>query len=823
MQPFSSKFVFAALVAAPLSLALATPAAAQKPALHKPTIPLPPPPGQEDAGGENVANLGMHHLKIIADSQGGYLKSPPITTPDGLILPNNPAPLGWTINGVGIPGLYLPDLVSPGGDQAALDAHLSFSDPSVYPETFEYINTDPSGSLDETAMDSNGKPIHFNLHYPPVAPDSFWLEDVGLEPNAPTDDLESILNEVRASGSKVRIQEALDILLGTNASGALTRKVYNGYPLLHYRAARNNTEYDPVTRNVTITQLWYGTEIVSSCDMVALPMDGPFTITWKVRGLGDIGPNRERAFPIDEFTPIPMKETSNGDFWRVNNWIWKWFDRVEHHDGRKYSLEDLYELHTGTDAAPSYADINPGDPRYWLHADRKFHLGSYVGEGDLFDFSRWNSIDLDLNGRIGGFKVDGTATGLAFNLATNPEAQFNVYGNNEYAVPRVDWSAGPFHMPHFAYDSSFATIRKGQGFDQVVRYGQGEAQAGLYNWGWRQHPPRINWIETYSPGQILPSGAPKDWRFGNKWNQIEALGLGAIGSHAPELIIHNALVAFDQSAGLQADIDAFAAAVDGMMAHVRDRRGLPPVDDIPNFPDPNADVNLLYTNFDIYGDRDSIHAAGRLNWREGDVINFTIHNDDNIERYFRVVDFGTTDYQYNGTDMGRFDWKPVYGVPQLASSAWRPPSAKNFGFGVQGLDKGFWVGTALERRGNPFYVDSNFQDLDNFWPAGERDLLHNFNSLDGFSGPGYTPETTGKFSVWGNEDLAGKPTGNPGIWNWSYGRPIPPNTTVSLQVEMPRAAALNNGAMYIFDPQFHPSAIYTMQPTAETVTEGLDD
>ena len=40
---------------------------------------------------------------------------------------------------------------------------------------------------------------------------------------------------------------------------------------------------------------------------------------------------------------------------------------------------------------------------------------------------------------------------------------------------------------------------------------------------------------------------------------------------------------------------------------------------------------------------------------------------------------------------------------------------------------------------------------------------------------------------------------------------------------MPRAAALNNGAMYIFDPQFHPSAIYTMHPTVETVPEGLDD
>lgn len=61
------------------------------------------------------------------------------------------------------------------------------------------------------------------------------------------------------------------------------------------------------------------------------------------------------------------------------------------------------------------------------------------------------------------------------------------------------------------------------------------------------------------------------------------------------------------------------------------------------------------------------------------------------------------------------------------------------------------------------------------------------------------------------------------MWDYSYGRPIPPNTTVVLRIEMPRASALNNGAMYMFDPQFHASAIFTMHPTSELVPEGLDD
>jgi hypothetical protein len=777
-----------------------------------------------DAGGDNVPNLGMHRLKYISDSQQGLLKSIPLVTPPGLIAPLAPPPLGWVLQGAGVSGLYLPDLAPPmTGNQAALDDHLRMQRRSSFPEEFEFINSDPSGSLDGTALDQNGDPIHFNLHYPQKSPTPFWLDEVGLDPSAPTDDLEDILDEVEATGSSARVTEALDILLGTNNSGMLSQKAYLGFPLLKYQAARVNNTYDPVTRNLTITQLWYGNEIYSDSDIVEVPAHGPYTITWKIRGLGDIGPNRERAFPIDEFTAIPMKKTSNGEFWHRNSWIWKWFNMVESPDGRKYALEKLYSAHTGTDAAPSYTDVDPSDFRSWLHLDRKFNMGSYVGEGDPFNTSLWQSYDLDLDGEIGGWLVDGTDTGLPHDWTVNVDAQFNVYGNNEAASPRIDWSKGPFHIPYFGYDSSFSTIRKGMGFDQVIRYGQGEAQAGIYCWGWRQHPPRINWIETYSEGQILASGAPKKWRFANKWDEIESLGEAAIGAHAPEKIIYKALLAYENSAETASDLSAFAASVKGMMRHVRDRRGLPPTNALPNFPSANADVNLLYTNLDIYGDVDTLSSPGKLNWEEGEEIKFTVHNDDNITRYFRTVDFGTTDYQFNGLDMGRFDWKPVFGFPQLAASGWRPPSTSPFGFGVQGFDKNFWIGTKLEGEGNPFFVDPSFENLANFWPAQERDLLHNFDGLAGFSGPGFTSQTSDPYSVWANEDLAPFVTSDPSMWSYSYGTPIPPNTTVNFRVEMPRSSALNNGALYIFDPQFHASAIYTLHPTSETQPEGLDD
>ena len=40
---------------------------------------------------------------------------------------------------------------------------------------------------------------------------------------------------------------------------------------------------------------------------------------------------------------------------------------------------------------------------------------------------------------------------------------------------------------------------------------------------------------------------------------------------------------------------------------------------------------------------------------------------------------------------------------------------------------------------------------------------------------------------------------------------------------MPRSMPLNNGAMYMFDPQFHQASIFTNHPDSELQPEGLDD
>ena len=773
------------------------------------------PPTATDAGGANVPNLGMQEL----EQGGGLLKTEDdIPLLPGQIAPVNPAPLGWVYAN----SKYGPDYAGPAGDQLALDALLALGSAAEYPQDLWLSNTDPSGSLDESAVDTQGDPIHFNLHWPQAKPDAFWLSDIGLAPNSPTEDLEQIAEEILLTGSKARIPEALDILLGTNSSGALTGRAYEGFELLHIQGARDNQTFDPVTRNVEVTQIWYGNEIRSDAHLLQLPVHGDYTITWKVRGLGDPGADRSRAFPIDEFAPHVMKMSANAGFWLQNSWVWKWLAVVQHPTlGRKYALESLWQAHTGTplDGAgqpvPSYDQLAPGDPRTWLYANRRFDMGSFVGESDIQDTTPWKTLDLDLDGQIGGHLVDGTDTGLPYDATTNPNAQFNQYGNNEYGVPVLDWSRGPAVAPHFSYDSSFTTVRKGQGFDVTIRYGQGLNQTGIYNWGWRVHPPRIHWIETYGEDEILPGGAPKSWRYGHKWEEVESLGLAAIGDFAPEKVLHTALVDYQASAGAPADVTAFGQAVDGLFALIHDRRTLPPTPGVVGFPDPAADANLCMSNLDIWGDRSTIGSGAEKSWDEGDTLRITVYNDDNVTRFFRIVDFGTTDYQYNGTDLGRLDWKPVYGVPQFVAQAWAG------GFGPQSAPLSHWVGGQLDGLGNPFYVDPLEQDLANYWPAGERDLTHEFQTAEGFSGPGFHAFVPGSQAPWGHNGLAGQPTGSAGLWDYAYGAPIPPKTVKTFQIEVSRAQALNNGALYVFDPQFHFTGIYTMHPRSESEVEGL--
>lgn len=771
------------------------------------------PPAQTDAGGANVPNLGMRELERLTG--GGPLLSPDqIPLLPGMLLPSAPTPRGSVFAGD-----YRPDLAPIAKDQSVLDALYTFTGAAEFPLDMEFSNSDPSGSLDRTALDADGQPVHFNLHWPQAPAEPFWLDEQGVDCTAPTEHLREIVREIRTIGATARIDEALDILLGTNLSGALTGRAYEGYELLNWRGANDNVTFDPVTRNAEVEVLMYGNEIRTNSHLLQVPRHGDYTITWNIKGLGSIGPRRERAFPIDEFSAIPMKTGANQAFWVKNSWLWKWFDAVEPtvDTPRRFALERLWELHNGTATdefgapVPSYTDLDPNDPRDWLFANRSLDLGSYVGgQGNVADTRRFAPLDLDLDGRIGGFTQGGVDTGLAFDLATNPTAQFNVYGVQEYGVPLLDWSGGPYTVPHFAYDSSFQTVRKGQGLDLTVRYGQGMSQQGLYLWGWRQHPPRINWIETYGEDEILPGGAPKSRRYRRGWDEVAALGLDAIGDLVPEKRLYSALVAL-RDGGTLAD---FETAVSRVLPLIEDRRALPETEAVADFPNPDADINLFYGNLDVWGDRERIGRADKRSWREGDRMVVTIYNDDDVTRYFRVVDFGTTNYQYVGTDMGTFDWKPVFGVPQFAARGWKG------GFGIQSQDPAHWLSTPIEDVGNPYWTDSNVSDPNRFWWQGERDLLHTLDDLAGFSGPGFAPAS----GAWADADLAAAdPTGDPSLFAYAYGRPIPPKTVVTFEVEMPRAAALNNGAMYMFDPQFHYTSIYTCHPISEFEPEGLVD
>ena len=94
-------------------------------------------------------------------------------------------------------------------------------------------------------------------------------------------------------------RHALDIIEGNPLSDELAGRVYEGFPLLHYLGGLKTKSVDPVTKTVTINQIWYDTHIESDTNYVdpKIVDDEQWTIVYNVNML-----NRSH----DDFAPYAM-------------------------------------------------------------------------------------------------------------------------------------------------------------------------------------------------------------------------------------------------------------------------------------------------------------------------------------------------------------------------------------------------------------------------------------------------------------------------------------------------------------------------------------
>jgi len=183
---------------------------------------------------------------------------------------------------------------------------------NLLPTVYENAKTCRGNDIPNTLPSTPDHP--FNLHDDPVTRT--------IDKTSPTDDLDWIMDQIEAMSEPHRIcrrfrarkhcynyprrvdaaslrqlaRSAVDIIEGNELSGRFRDREYEGFPLLHYLGGLKTKPVDPVTKSVTINQLWYDSHIESDTAYVdpTVVNDEEWTIKYIVkilnRGHEDFAP-----------------------------------------------------------------------------------------------------------------------------------------------------------------------------------------------------------------------------------------------------------------------------------------------------------------------------------------------------------------------------------------------------------------------------------------------------------------------------------------------------------------------------------------------------
>lgn len=163
--------------------------------------------------------------------------------------------------------------VHPEGDSFGLNP------PNMIPTVYENVKSCRGNEIPNTLPSTPENP--YNLHDDPVVTE--------IDKTSPTDDLDFIMDRIEAMSKPHRVcrrfrgyrhcyeyprrvsqgdlrrlaRHAVDIIEGNNLRGRYRDREYEGFPLLHYFGGLKEKPVDPVTRSVTVNQIWYDTHIES--------------------------------------------------------------------------------------------------------------------------------------------------------------------------------------------------------------------------------------------------------------------------------------------------------------------------------------------------------------------------------------------------------------------------------------------------------------------------------------------------------------------------------------------------------------------------------
>ncbi|MEM7584501.1 MAG: hypothetical protein AAF560_14020 [Acidobacteriota bacterium] len=250
-------------------------------------------------------------------------------------------------------------------------------------------------------------------------------------------------------------------------------------------------------------------------------------------------------------------------------------------------------------------------------------------------------------------------------------------------------------FPYKGMDAVWIAMFPGQVMNVSIDYSTIRQWRGVYTWGWRDHPPRIQFLQPVydiydgregNEGEVVLD--PQSLSFVQR--NREDLTLDTIGEAAPEKKMYRvaeAVLAGTDAATIEAWLTQKNQGPLGMWFEWADlakvQTQLPPeVWDLLALeglaPGDFGDYNMITAliNNEAYGEGPFSNEV--IDWDQGDTFRVKLVNLDDHTHYFRNVDFGSRLHDDilrccggGETSFEIMNFKPSYGAPKVAEMQWR--------------------------------------------------------------------------------------------------------------------------------------------------------
>lgn len=247
-------------------------------------------------------------------------------------------------------------------------------------------------------------------------------------------------------------------------------------------------------------------------------------------------------------------------------------------------------------------------------------------------------------------------------------------------------------FPYKGIDSVWVAFQPGQITNVTVDYPPVRQVRGVYTWGWREHPPRIQFLQPVYEIRNAITGEieldPQGVSFAVR--NREDLTLDTIGSAAPEMKMLEVIRGI-QGGATPATIDQWLtrenAGPRGTWIQWADlakvQTQLPPEawdvlaeEGIGRGDFGDYNMVSVFLNNEMYGEGPFLNEI--MGWAQREIFKVKLINLDNHTHYFRNVDFSTRLHDDirrccggGDTSFEIMNFKPSYGAPKVAEMQWR--------------------------------------------------------------------------------------------------------------------------------------------------------